>query len=202
MSDNPWVAASAAAPTAAAADDEALDALPVLTGPARPLGGISLPEDALPVRARAVVLPPGRRWWWVGCHGGAGVSTLARVLGDGVDAARGWPSPGPGVRAPAVLVARTHASGLLRAQSAARQWACGALPAGTDLLGLVLVPDAPGALPRPLEHLLLVVCGGVPRCWRLPWDDRLRLGDLDGLPRSGPLRRLSQDLSRLADEER
>lgn len=202
MSDNPWVTASAPVPAAAGYEEETRDALPVLTGPARPLGGISPPDDGLPVRARAVALPLGRRWWLVGCHGGAGVTTLVRVLGDGVDSARGWPSPGPGVRAPAVLVARTHASGLLRAQSAARQWASGALPAGTDLLGLILVPDAPGALPRPLEHLLLVVCGGVPRCWRLPWDEQLRLGDLKSLPRSGPLRQLSQDLSRLADGER
>ena len=156
------------------------------------------PSDGLPVRPRPLALPAERGWWWLGCHGGAGVTSLAALIGGGAEAGRGWPNPPPEQRAPVVLVARTHATGLLRAQSAARQWASQMLPGGIDLLGLVLLPDAPGDLPRPLEELARLVSGGVPECWRLPWIEELRYGDLDTVPRLPALRRLGLDLSRSA----
>ena len=45
------------------------------------------------------------------------------------------------------------------------------------LLGLVLIADAPGRLPRPLAQLAGLVCGGVPAVWSLPWIEAWRLGE-------------------------
>jgi len=70
-------------------------------------------------------------------------------------------------------------AGLTAARRATTQWASGA--AGTlRLLGLVVIADAPGRLPRPLAHFIDLVGGGVPRIWRWPWIEQLRLApDLD-----------------------
>ncbi|WP_067067576.1 DUF6668 family protein [Carbonactinospora thermoautotrophica] len=105
------------------------------------------------------------------------MSTLAATIPGGVDAARAWPAPPPPGSARVVLVARTHAAGLRAAQAAARQWASGTLPPGIHLLGLVLIADAPGRLPRPLRDLVRLISGGVPRTWLLPWVEALRLGE-------------------------
>lgn len=127
-------------------------------------------------------LPPewvenGVGWFAVGCHGGAGASTLAAaVKGGGLDGGRYWPLPSHG-SVNVVMVARTHAAGLRAAQYAARQWAEGALPPTVRLLGLAAVADAPGKLPKPLKQLLELISGGLPRLWLLPWVEALRLGD-------------------------
>src|SRR5699024_2860159 len=70
---------------------------------------------------------------------------------------------------------RMHAHGLLATQTAATKWASGAVD--VDLLGLVLVADAPGRLSRPLRDLARLVSGGLPRVWNLPWIDAWRLGE-------------------------
>ncbi|MDN5762642.1 MAG: hypothetical protein L0H41_10045 [Microlunatus sp.] len=96
-----------------------------------------------------------------------------------------------------VIVARTSARGLLAAKAAAKQWASG-LVQDVELLGLVLVADAPGRLPKPLRDLMKVVSGGYPRTWHVPWVESWRLGDdllLDAAPRD--VRRLVDDLRTL-----
>jgi hypothetical protein len=102
---------------------------------------------------------------------------LARLVPEWVAAEHAWPQValecGP---APVVLVARSHAYGLQAAQAAATQWAAGLVP-NVEVLGLVVVADAPGKWPRPLRELLQVVAGGVPRTWSLPWMEAWRLGD-------------------------
>lgn len=160
----------------------------VSTQPAAPAAVASGPASPQP---RAVPQPRGGlhgRWitagesgaagWLLGCHGGAGVSTLAATYRQFAlrDASRVWPMATPGA-APAavVLVARTHHHGLSAAQTAAQQWAAGAVP-GVRVAGLVLVADAPGKLPKPLNEFALLVAGGVPQCWRLGWIDDLRFG--------------------------
>ncbi|WP_374204991.1 DUF6668 family protein, partial [Actinotalea sp. C106] len=75
-----------------------------------------------------------------------------------------------------LLVARSHAHGLRAAQKAATHWAAGATPP-LQLLGLLVVADAPGRLPRPLRDLAAVVGGGVPHLWHLPWVEDWRLGE-------------------------
>ncbi|GAA3612891.1 hypothetical protein GCM10022266_27170 [Agrococcus terreus] len=57
-----------------------------------------------------------------------------------------------------------------------------------DVLGLVLIADAPGKLPKPLKELVHVVSGGAPRTWHLPWDPAMRL-DMEN---TMPIRRSSK----------
>lgn len=115
----------------------------------------------------------------VGAHGGAGESTVA-VLGPGWRACgHAWPqleaSENVASAAPrAVLVCRSHRSGLRTAQKAIAQWAAGLVP-GVDFLGLVVIADAPGRLPRELRDLARLVAAGAPRSWELPWVPQWRL---------------------------
>ena len=114
--------------------------------------------------------------WWVGVHGGAGESTMARLLPGSRAAKHRWPIPPPPVPTPTVLVARTHAYGLRSAQQAAAEWASGAVQ-GVVVLGLVLVADAPGRLPRVLDDFADIVGGSVPRVWDIPWIEEWRRGE-------------------------
>ena len=111
------------------------------------------------------------RVWVVGAHGGSAETTVAQLLA-GTETDHRWPDTTP---APAVLLtARTHASGLKAAQLTMRAWAAGQTP-HVRLVGLVLVADAPGKLPRALSDLAEVISGGVPHLWQLPWVDEYRL---------------------------
>ena len=168
------------------------------TGPAAPQPGITAPSHGLGV----LDVPADDRLWVAGVHGGAGETTLAVALtGTGTD--RRWPRADTPPRV--LLVARTHLSGLRAAQRAAQQWASGNSPA-VDLVGLALVPDAPGKLPRELRDFAQVVTGGFPRSWFLPWEEGLRLAepklpgqlpvvDVGDAPRS--LHRLATELAGL-----
>lgn len=113
--------------------------------------------------------------WLLGTHGGAGESVLAGLVSSWEEANHAWPYPVDGSTAPVLLVARTHLHGLLSARAAATQWAAGNTHA--DVLGLALIADAPGRLPRPLRELAQVVSGGVPRTWTVPWTESWRLGE-------------------------
>lgn len=165
-------------------------------GPLRPLAA-HIPQ---PRSGGLPVWTPDRSdvpWWWVGCHGGAGVSTLQAAVGAGADAdRRGWPVfPGSGAATVVVLVARTHVRGLTAAQEAATQWASGVLP-GVELLGLVAVADAPGKPPKALRDALRFVAGGIPRVWHVPWVEAWRTA----VPHGPPMRSialLAADLDRL-----
>lgn len=163
-----------------------------LTGPGAPQGaGVPRPQRALPV-ARQLDTDDG--WWWLGVHGGAGVTTLEQAVPGGRDAGRAWPvAEQP---QPVVLVARSSANGIAAAQNAIQQWASG-MVAGVDLLGLVVVADAPGRRPRVLQDLVRLVSGAVPRLWEIPWMEPWRLGQppAENLPKQcAPLVR---DLTRL-----
>ncbi|WP_308463450.1 DUF6668 family protein [Cellulomonas carbonis] len=151
--------------------------------------------DQLPIHQQ----PAPVAVWWLGVHGGAGESTLARLLPGGRAAGHAWPRPPATTYTPTrvVLVARSHASGLQAAQRAATHWASGHLP-DMEVLGLVIVADAPGRLPRPLRDLAALVCGGVPRAWHVPWNEDWRLGR-DATAETAPaaVRRLLADLHAL-----
>lgn len=154
--------------------------LSAIVQPAIPAPGA---ENRLPTRpADGRVAAP----WWLGVHGGAGESTLEQLLAGSRAADHAWPAArDDGPRERVVLVARTHAAGLQAAQRAAGEWASGQRP--VELLGLVLIDDAPGRLPRPLRDLAELVAGGVPRLWRLAWVEAWRLGEpveLQSAPRS------------------
>ncbi|MER7970533.1 DUF6668 family protein [Streptomyces sp. NPDC096080] len=155
------------------------------TGPEIWVRGPVDPPDAPPDAPRDA--PPGGRYArprprsLVGTHGGAGVSTLAAVLG-GHDCGRDWPAPD----APrsVLLVARTHASGLASVLRTLEMFRRGEVPDGLDLDGVVLVADGPGRLPRPLERLARLV-GDAVDVYRVPWVPAWRLGDLSGTPPRG-----------------
>ncbi|WP_328643926.1 DUF6668 family protein [Streptomyces canus] len=131
---------------------------------------------------------------WVGCHGGAGVTTLERALPGGRDGSRMWPTAVPGPSVPVLLVCRSHVSGLMAAQMAVRQWASGSVP-GVDLLGLVVVADAPGSMPRPIKDLATLVRGGASRSWLVPWVEPWRLGEDPAAHLPRPLARLRSELA-------
>jgi len=157
-------------------------------------GGVVLPAPSERLGCRSVDVGERPAVWWVGVHGGAGESTLEQLFVGSRASDHSWPETATGV-APAsvVLVARTHAHGLGAAQSAIREWAAGEVE--VLLLGLVLIADAPGRLPRPLARLASLVCGGVPAAWSLPWIEAWRLGEPpapDNAPRVA--RRLLVDL--------
>jgi hypothetical protein len=126
---------------------------------------------------------------------------LTTLIPFGRSAGRYWPTPEVSGESRVLLVARSHASGLSAAQAAARQWAAGVLP-NVRLLGLVVVADAPGKLPKPLKDLLRLISGGVPRTWELPWVEALRLGDPpDQVKLPSAYTRLTQDLNRIVSED-
>ncbi|WP_354508513.1 DUF6668 family protein [Oerskovia enterophila] len=192
---NPWVSRPAASSPALAATQAPI-ATAAPTGPVAPQRGVPAPDtvDQLPV----VQYGPGeaRPLWWLGAHGGAGESKLAHLVEHSRVADHAWPhlvaSPRP---APVVLVARSSYDGLRAAQVAATQWASGLVPF-VNVLGLVVVADAPGRLPRPLREFAQIVGGGVPRTWTVPWIESWRLGEepsLLSVPRE--VRRLVDDLN-------
>lgn len=168
--------------------------LPPATGPQTPQSGVPAPADSLlPVRERTT----STSLWWLGTHGGAGESSLASLIYGSAEAGHSWPRPADGGPANVVLVARTSMAGLRSAQAAATQWASGRA-GDANVLGLVLVADAPGKLPRPLRDFARLVSGGVPRSWSVPWIEAWRVGDAPSssdVPRD--LRRLIDDLNRL-----
>ncbi|GAB7192815.1 hypothetical protein NUM3379_35240 [Kineococcus sp. NUM-3379] len=154
------------------------------------------PNSALPQQEGA------ESWYWLGTHGGAGVSTLSALISGGRDAERRWPSDPAGIGA-VVLVCRTHASGLLRARQEVHRWASGDVTPGLLLAGVVAVADAPGRLPRPLTEGLRMLSGITPQVWQVPWLDHLRLSVS---PPTGPLhpqvQNLASDLHRIRPSRR
>jgi hypothetical protein len=117
-----------------------------------------------------------------GAHGGAGTTTVARLLGAR-DAGRNWPQPGEEKYPPRVLlVARTHAAGLMAVSQALAGYFARDRSRGPYLTGIVLVPDAPGRIPKPLKRRITVLESAV-MIHRLPWVARWRLTDKTTDPR-------------------
>jgi hypothetical protein len=135
-----------------------------------------VPAPAEDQRLPKFAIPVADTLWWVGVHGGAGESTMSLLLPGTRAANHRWPIPPPPVPTPVILVARTHGSGLRAAQRAAIEWASGVVQ-GVAVLGLVLISDAPGRLPRVLDDFADIVGGGVPRVWDIPWIEEWRRGE-------------------------
>jgi hypothetical protein len=107
--------------------------------------------------------------------GGVGRSTLEQVLSEA-----GLLVAGPAfatVQADRLVMCRSSASSLEAARLWAMHWAETALVQQGDLLGLVVVADAPGALPKVLRDLVRLTSGAFPKVWRLPWVEAWRRGD-------------------------
>lgn len=164
---NPWLTGHFEQPDEPTSEQPATRA----TGPLSPQSSVSVPPtpQQIPFANR---LPASL--WFLGVHGGAGETTLSGLNPGWQAADHRWPSVSGGA-APVVLVARTHVTGLRAAQAAAIQWASGSTPE-IQLLGLALVQDAPGKLPKELRELIQIISGGVPRTWSIPWVEAWRLG--------------------------
>jgi hypothetical protein len=164
---------------------------PLLT---RPVPGLVTPPAVhrrLPLNRRAA--KRGEEVWLLGAHGGAGVSSLRRAGVPALDARRSWPAGGP-----VLLVARTSAGALRSARDGARQHASGTAGAGCQLVGLVLVADAPGRLPASLAAFADLVAGAFARVYEVPWLEEWRqCPDGEALPAPPEVRRLTDDLRTL-----
>jgi hypothetical protein len=141
-------------------------------GPARP-GPETLFEDGL---------------GWIGAHGGAGTTTLTRLIG-GTDIGCRWPDPQLAEPARVMVVGRTSLDGLRAVSRALRALHEGRHPVGMRLIGVVLMADAPGRLPLPLTGRVRLLRSVAP-VYRVPWIRSLRLGE--------PPRRLPKQLGRLS----
>jgi hypothetical protein len=115
--------------------------------------------------------------WWVGCHGGAGTTTLAALTGLGVDAGAAWPTPPPGEAVRAVLVCRATATGVRAATVAVEQWKRQSVPAGTRVLGVVAVAASASRPPRRAAERLRLLAGWVPATWRVAWVEEYLAAD-------------------------
>lgn len=171
------------------------DAAPPVSGPAGAQANVPVPSRLL---GHVQAAGPAKLWI-VGAHGGAGITTLLALSepGEWSTTDQSWPYDPTGGVLPTVLVARTSASGLLAAQAALTQWAGGGVHPAVRLVGLVLIADAPGHLPKPLRDLAKVVGGGAPRTWSLPWSEPVRLGG-PAATFGRPFTRLVSDLRSLA----
>ena len=185
---NPWLSRPTTPPPSQAAP---VASVPDAVGPVAPQRGIPAPDrvDQLPIYDRSVPAA----LWWVGAHGGSGESTLAALMPGTQAAGHAWPRTPSQTPARTVLVARGDARGLRAAQDAMRQWAAGLVPS-VEVLGLVVMADAPGRVPRSLRDLLQVVSGGVPRTWTVPWVEAWRVGEPPALSSS------PREVQRLVDE--
>lgn len=164
------------------------------TGPTRPSPDTVTPPATgqLP----AVLIEDWAPLWIVGAHGGAGETTLSQLVPGSRPADHRWLIPADGDESRWIVAARTHATGLAAAQNVLRQWASGAVPP-VQLLGLVLIADAPGRLPRELRDQADLVASGSPRTWTLPWYEPWRRGAAP-TPSDPPVTRLVEDLKVLS----
>ncbi len=169
-------------------------------------------------RTRAVVAPPPNQraalWdkavpvsaemrersplvWLLGSHGGAGVTTLARLLAPAADCYRRWPA-GVGAESPYVLVvARETVSGLAAADALLRQHHAG-LGGASEVLGLVTIAARPGRVPPQIRRDRDLYTGLVENRWRVEWHETFTLVRLEALPvwtptSSNPSPRTSRD---------
>ncbi|GAA0710892.1 hypothetical protein Drose_24890 [Dactylosporangium roseum] len=115
--------------------------------------------------------------WWIGCHGGAGATTLARLTDLGADAHAAWPTPPPDDSARVVLVCRVSATGTRAATVAVEQWKRRLVPPRTELLGVVAVAASSRRPPRRAAERLRLVSGWVPATWRVGWVEEFLAAD-------------------------
>lgn len=108
-----------------------------------------------------------------GVHGGAGTTTVARLLGA-TDLGYDWPDQHDPQHV--FLTARTNAAGLTIASQALAEFDATEYPKGPYLAGFILVADAPGRLPKPLRRRIQVL-SSASMVYRLPWVPAWRLSD-------------------------
>jgi hypothetical protein len=116
--------------------------------------------------------------WWVGCHGGAGVSTLTALTGVGAEMGPVWPQvPADWRIQPVVLVARGSAAGIRAASGAVEQWRSRGVT-NVRVLGLVVVAASPKRPPKIVTERLQLLAGWLPKSiWHVGWMEALLAAD-------------------------
>ncbi|MHA2788308.1 DUF6668 family protein [Corynebacterium sp. S7] len=115
--------------------------------------------------------------WAVGAHGGAGATTLARTLAPVGDAGAAWPTKDEYPLC--VVVCRSTRMGLDAAQSAVLQAKSG--HAGEcEVLGVVIVADAPGRTPKSLVRRETVL-EELTHVWHVSYLPGIRENDVSDL---------------------
>ncbi|MDP9890414.1 DUF6668 family protein [Pseudarthrobacter enclensis] len=189
---NPWI-------TRPTADEPAEETLAVAVPPAAaisaPLRGMVEPDAADRLASRSMV--GTARLWVVGTHGGAGESRIADLIESARSTDHCWPVLPSGGKPRVLLVCRADMRGLTTARNALTQWASGAAPE-IDLLGLAVLADAPGKTPKALRDFAVLVGGGAPRFWTLPWVDAWRHTDTTARPAMRGYQRFITDVAALA----
>ena len=168
------------------AHSHVLAALPATGSAISPLRGLRIQDRTDPATL-----------WCVGAHGGAGESSIAALDPSWRAAGHTWPRT-EAQPARCVLLARTNLSGLLAAQAALTQWASPTTRPPVQLLGILLLADAPGKPPRPLRDLAALVAGGAPTSWQVPWIEAWRTDPVQSVAVPTPLKRLVGELRHLA----
>lgn len=126
-------------------------------------------EEPIDGAAGESAMPPAV--WLVAAHGGAGATTLAHVWDPMGDAGQMWPAADESPWC--VVVCRSTRSGLEQAHQAVLQaWAD--RTGGCEVLGVVVVADAPGRVPKALARKIAVI-SEVCQVWHVPYLADLRL---------------------------
>jgi len=112
---------------------------------------------------------------WIGAHGGAGATTLTRLLG-GTDIGCRWPDARLAEPARVMVVGRTNMDGTRAVSRALHALREGRHPESMRLIGVVLVADAPGMLPVQLTSRIRLLRSVAP-VYRVPWMPSCRLGE-------------------------
>lgn len=182
--------------------DELLGNNATVSGPQAPLAGLSAPSEQAEWSRTPV--EDHRLLTVAGLHGGAGTSTVARLLGDDAfDAGTGWPIAAgwvrPLPRLSVVAVTRTHEVGIEAAEIFTQQWLAGQLHE-SRLLGLIIVDDAPKLLDsqqRAVKRLLRKTPLGAHIPWVPAW--RIQKPETTNLPRR--LQKIVRAYHQLAEKE-
>ncbi len=178
----------------------------------RVAGVIPPPEDRRAAVWDRPVPGSGRAplFWLMSVHGGAGATTLARLIEPAADCWRRWPAVLNQESPYVVLVARETIPGLSRAHELLRQHHSG-LAGPSTVLGLIITAARPGRVPpeiRRYREVVGVLAGNV---WRLGWHEEWSLVEPEDLPvwspgdtapnrrRVDPLQAVPADIRELGD---
>ncbi|WP_148310789.1 hypothetical protein [Nocardia brasiliensis] len=121
----------------------------------------------------------------LGAHGGAGASTLARWWAPAADTGPAWPGS-PRTTQRVLIAARLCIPGLTAAAERLREWHAGSAPPGVTVIGLVLTPARPGAVPAAVRRYRGVVAELAEEVYTIDWHDELVVLDLTELARYSP----------------
>lgn len=146
----------------------------VEVGPIRPTGAPSPHDPVLrvPDHFNVASVQPGITVQVAGLHGGAGTSTVAAFLGESaMDCGVGLGGlADPDI--PVLVVARTHAQGLILLRRVAAQFGSSGLTR-IRLLGSVMVEDAP-VLSKELQRTAKSLRKALPHSWYVRWSEEFR----------------------------